>query len=528
MHSLRSTAAGWLCLVIIFCACLPGQASALAPKPILYIPLDDRPVCLDYVVETMDAAGLTVLTPPKQLLASRGQDGDPAKLWQWLYGHAAEAEAVVVATDSLIYGGLVPSRRHTLPAATIAARAAQFRKLKEDFPRLRIYGMSTLMRTPKQSFGGMEPDYYEAYGPNIARLTALLDKEETEGLTPGEKLEIIQQQQFIPTAVLQDWFLRRQKNLDVNTALIKLAREQIFHYLVIGKDDNAPLSQTHREARQLRQQTADIALSRFQLVPGVDQLGLVLLVRSIHEKSWKSPYIAVQYADGAGAATMPLYSDQKVSESVEAQIFALGCLPASNPQDAQLLLAVNTPNDGLTLEANHPSNQAIPSPASQKLADAIAAWTSAGAVPVAVADIAYANGADNGFLAVLSANGVLPKLAAYAGWNTADNKIGYALAQGILANQTPPEKRAALLQKRLLDDWAYQANIRRMLMQQYIIPEKLNPYRLGMPARKLQLIVTDEMELFQRNNPSLDQSPYDYVFPWNRLFEIKITKRTSA
>ncbi len=528
MHLLRSILAAWLFIFLLTGAQTAAAAAAPPKKPILYIPLDDRPVCLDYVVETMDAAGLTVLTPPKQLLASRGQDGDPAKLWQWLYSQAAEAEAIVVATDSLIYGGLVPSRRHELPQGTVLARAEQFRKLKQDFPRLRIYGLSTLMRTPRQSFGGMEPDYYEAYGPAIFRLTALLDKEETEGLAPAEKLEVAHHRQSIPAAVLQDWFARRQKNLAVNYTLIKLAQEQVFHYLVIGKDDNAPLSQTHREAQQMKQRTADIALSRFQLVPGVDQLGLVLLVRSIHEKAWKSPCIAVQYADGPGAATTPLYSDQKVSESVEAQIFALGCTPVSTPQDAQLLLAVNTPSDGITLEASHPLNLSTPSFAAQKLAEAIADWANRSTPPVAIADIAYANGADNGFLSVLSANGTLPKLAAYSGWNTADNKIGYALAQGLLAAQMPPEKRAALLQKRLLDDWAYQANIRRMLMQKYIVPEKLNPYRLGMPARKLQLIVADEMADFQRNNPGLDQAAYDYVFPWNRLFEIKITKRATG
>ena len=509
--------------VVLLCFMQPCSASA-AEKPILYIPLDDRPVCLSYVVETMEAAGFAVLTPPKELLASRGKDGAPAQLWSWLYKNAANADAVVVATDSLIYGGLVPSRRHTLSSGLLSTRIDEFRKLKKDFPSLRIYALSTLMRTPMQSFGGMEPDYYESYGGYLFRLTALLDKEESEGLTGGEKIETINLKQLIPTAVMQDWFARRQKNMDVNNALVALAREKVFHYLVIGKDDNAPLSQTHREARRLKQQTSDIDISRFQMIPGVDQLGLVLLVRSVHEKSWEMPYIGVQYADGAGASTLPLYSDQKIGESIDAHIFALGCTPASSPDEAKLLLAVNTPIDGITQESNSTDNLPFPSPAGKRLANSISDWTQKG-VSVAVADVAYANGADNGFLSVLSKNGSLQRIVAYAGWNTADNTIGYALAQGILASHMSKEKRDVLLQERLLDDWAYQANIRKMLSSNYIQPEKLNAYRLGTSARKLQLIVTDEMETFQRNNSGLSQDHYDYTFPWNRLFEIQVKKR---
>lgn len=516
-----------ICLYFFLLICSQPSTAAAAEKPILYIPLDDRPVCLSYVVETMEAAGFSVITPPADLLASRGRDGDPAKLWKWLYQNAGNADAAILATDSLVYGGLVPSRRHNLSSSILSARVAEFRKLKTDFPNLRIYAFSTLMRTPMQSFGGMEPDYYEGYGNYIFRLTALLDKEETDGLTSGEKVEMLNLKQLIPLAVNQDWFARRQKNMDVNTTLVTLAREQIFHYLVIGKDDNAPLSQTHREARRIKQQTSDIDLARFQLIPGVDQLGLLLLARSVHEKSWERPYIAVQYADGTGASTLPLYSDQKIGESIDAQIFALGGTPTYTPEDAKLLLAVNTPANGITQEANSVENLPFSSPSSKRLADSIADLVKQKKLPVAVADVAYANGADNGFMTVLSKNGALPELAAYAGWNTADNKIGYALAQGILSTRMAKEKRADLLRERLLDDWAYQANIRKMLLTDYIQPGKLNPYRLGMSSRKLQLIVTDEMESFQRANPALGLAAYDYTFPWNRLFEIQVSKRPS-
>ena len=97
-----------ICLYFFLLICSQPSTAAAAEKPILYIPLDDRPVCLSYVVETMEAAGFSVITPPADLLASRGRDGDPAKLWKWLYQNAGNADAAILATDSLVYGGLDP------------------------------------------------------------------------------------------------------------------------------------------------------------------------------------------------------------------------------------------------------------------------------------------------------------------------------------------------------------------------------------------------------------------------------------
>ena len=57
--------------------------------------------------------------------------------------------------------------------------------------------------------------------------------------------------------------------------------------------------------------------------------------------------------------------------------------------------------------------------------------------------------------------GNLEKLTAYNGWNTADNTIGFAIAQGILAPQISAEDNALLMRLRLVDDWFYQSNARR-------------------------------------------------------------------
>lgn len=90
--------------------------------------------------------------------------------------------------------------------------------------------------------------------------------------------------------------------------------------------------------------------------------------------------------------------------------------------------------------------------------------------PVAVADIAYGNGADNALVKELFNEGKAYRIAAYGGWNTAGNTIGFALSQGLLAPRMTEAGKDNLLNIRYLDDWAYQANVRMKVSAELIWP----------------------------------------------------------
>jgi hypothetical protein len=84
---------------------------------------------------------------------------------------------------------------------------------------------------------------------------------------------------------------------------------------------------------------------------------------------------------------------------------------------------------------------------------------------VAIADVAFANGADPTLINLLSERGVsMAGLAAYGGWNTAGNTIGVALAQACAVQQIRSDDQRDLQQqfllRRLLEDWGYQAIVR--------------------------------------------------------------------
>lgn len=113
----------------------------------------------------------------------------------------------------------------------------------------------------------------------------LLDKEDTTGLTLRESLAKQAIKNNLPQADLNDWLQRRLKNYHVNKSLTELTAKYRFHYLAIGKDDNAPLSATHMEARYIKRDAFALSDQIFQIIPGVDQLGMLLLTRAVNEKT---------------------------------------------------------------------------------------------------------------------------------------------------------------------------------------------------------------------------------------------------
>ena len=86
-------------------------------------------------------------------------------------------------------------------------------------------------------------------------------------------------QRLIPKASLSDWMGRREKNFAANEKMIQLTRGNTFNYFVLGRDDNAPYSQTHLESRHLAAEGKDLGKTRFQA--GVHYVVLNLLASAL-------------------------------------------------------------------------------------------------------------------------------------------------------------------------------------------------------------------------------------------------------
>ena len=493
--------------------------SSVEGATIVYVPQDDRPVSLSYTVTTAEYAGYKVLTPPVHLISGSNFKGYPDEIWTWLEGNIYQADAVVLSTDTLIYGGLVDSRKHTVSLNTLERRISRLNQLRNK-TTAPIYGFGTVMRSPRASGSGTEPAYYASFGPNIFRIAALQDKQDSEGLTQSEQTELFSLMATVPVEYLQDWFERRQKNMMVNRGLIDAARNHVFSYFALGHDDTSVRSQSAMEGRYLRNYSKGIPETEYGSFPGADQLGLLLIARAHIDRNQEAPTFSMIYPLGAGESTIPRYEDQTVGITIKEHISAVGGKVISSGKP-DILLAVDTPLATTTGEAEVFDNFSMPSPAIKSFVDKIEEAIQMG-VTVGVADVAFSNGANNLLMGEIERRKLIYKVGTYSGWNTASNSVGYAIAQAILSKHMDPEAHRLMLAQQYLDNWGYQANVRK---EAYRMQESIrldNVKYAGEITTPIREKVLEEIQVFGEKHLGLDPRQISATLPWNRLFETEI------
>lgn len=532
-----------LCLAV-FLAAFSGIAAAKkkeAPKDkgtIVFIPHDNRPISDVETADTIRQLGYKVVVPPDELLGSNSNLGDSDKLWQWLednttvphkkdkkppYKPLPGIKAVVLSGDAMIYGSLVGSRKHHFTQQKLLERVKKFQEFKDSHPKVPMYVFSSIMRTPRtgEASGSEEPGYYFSYGTDIFRYTALKDKEEVEGLTKREKKEMKFLTEFLPREAIDDWMSRRSKNLAVNKAMIDLAKAGTFSYFCLGRDDNAPYSQTHRESRWLNDYGRELGKTHFNNMAGIDEFGMLLLTRAVNDLEAVMPFVYVRYNMGEGARVVPSYSDEAIDKTIRSHVIMAGGVYVTTPARADLVLLVNTNPNGETYEANDAGNTEKSRFSTRYFMNMLEEELAEGR-PVGIADIAYANGSDNALMAALRDKDLLFRLQAYSGWNTPTNSTGFVLGQGMLVPRMSDESRKRLLYTRYLDDWGYQANVRQNLSATLgYFKGQGSGGNLNEKRAQTEASATLRMQTFAGwNLPKfVDVKQIKVTMPWNRLFE---------
>ncbi len=490
----------------------------VSAKTILLVPQDDRPVSLSYTVDTAEKAGYTVLTPPTFLLSGKNFKGNPDRIWDWVSSHMAESDAAVLSTDTLIYGGLVDSRKHTESMETLAYRADRLRQLHEEFPRVPLYAFGTIMRTPYASSSGVEPPYYTKYGTAIYHISSLQDKMDAGTITNKESAELLSLKLSVPTEYLQDWFKRRTKNTLVNQKLIRDVKDGVFAYFILGFDDSSPHSQSTLEHRYLSREAKSLSPKKYGSFPGADQLALLLIARYHVDDNKLKPVFSTLYPLGRAEDTVPSYESQEIGKTIEQHITAVGGV-LRNDKRPDFLLAVNTPLAN-TKESAAFQNFGMGKESTLKFIEEVKRADEKG-IPIAFVDVYFANGADNTLMKLMKRNGLLYTAAAYNGWNTASNTIGYSVAQAILSENMSATDREDMLLVQYLDNWAYQANVRKNILRisDYSTEDKTPDKLLEETIAELQEFAKKELDI----NPARITASY----PWDRFFEIEAKVSTT-
>lgn len=476
----------------------------------LVIPLDARPVCYQFVMDLAQVAGLPVTMPPPELLGMLKQPApldDLASWWKETL-HREKHNTVILALDTLAYGGLIAGRVNTESAEALQERISRFLLALHPEQKQR-YAFSSILRIPNYNNAEEEPDYWAHYGSALYAYSETWHREDTQPETD------------IPPAVVADFLMRREKNHGLNHSYLFSVSAKVLDYLVFCQDDTGPYGLNVMEAMDL-QHAIDVRGLQQQahVQTGADEVAVGLLSRSLWHGESEPLAICPVYFPAGGEHVLARFDGLPIRQVVNRHIQTVGGQLCTDPEAADLLLAVNAPE---TQMGDHCAGEAISrSPqVVTELLDFLRCWLPK--KPMALADVVHANGADGETMAAcLTENIPLGQLAGYAAWNTPGNTIGSALAMGAVTvwakryGQLNADTLKSLLLTRLLDDWYYQTHVRGELRRQFT---ELPP----------------ETELNQAMQAGLDrlQPAFNgfrqqgtFSFPCNRTFEIAVRLRS--
>ena len=407
-------------------------------RPILLVPLDSRPPCREFVVNSGKIIGRTIVTPPTEYMDYYSKAGETAAMRQWLAENAGGADAVILSIDQLLSGGLLAAREAHISHADIDALSTYLRTLHTAHPTVPLHAFYILPRAIPQDGieGWRERRALLAYARLLGRVGESLpvDEDEMERLR-GE----------FPPDDLEKYLAHFDESTELASMLIELTEEGVLTRLILGQDDGEEYSVGNLKKKELAALLAQkhIAQERAMIVHGADEIALSMLARlsvdELRTRGGAAPRIALRYAR-ADMADM-IFPFMAVSNDVTARekIAMLGAALAEDGTSSDVTLLISAGDNGADTIGTR-------APAAAAVKDMLAEGTT-----VALVDLSRHFHAEETLLPILVEKNVpVNALTAYAGWNTASNAIGTALAQAVLyhcamqrAENTEERARAA-------------------------------------------------------------------------------------
>ncbi len=439
-----------------------------------FIPIDNRPVCytLPKMISDINKS-INLYLPPREYLGGLTKCADIEKIFEWVKD-LPELDAFVISLDTIAYGGLIPSRRSTDTFEEIKGRILKFKEILLE-KHSKIYAFSSIMRISNNNINEEEKEYWSEWGKKIFEYSYQSHKNENDSSVKSE----------IPAEILEDYLKTRERNFDINKLYLDWQKEGFFDTLVFSKDDCAEFGFNVEEADYLESQGGFVKT-------GADEIPLTLLARTMTGEI----NIAPVFIEDDEKDLISNYEDVSIEDSVKGQIELAGCR-VSTEDETDILLVVNNfkkhQGEIVMKVDTEPYKKVWKKP--QK--------------PYMIADVRFANGADNFLVKQIFDNQIDENFYGYSAWNTSANSLGSLICAAkvkFLAQEYNEEAFLKLQMTRFLDDWAYQANCRQK--QDYpnekVLRSIIEPYK-----HRIQKFLNRKYNT-------------NYKYPWNRLFEVEI------
>ena len=462
-------------------------------KKIALIPIDNRPICYTLVRDILKQDNsIELFMPERNFLGTLKKNADIEKIYNFIE-NMPKADIFVISLDTIAYGGLISSRRCPENFEQIKERLLSFRKLLKQKAE-KIYAFSSIMRISNNNINEEEKDYWAQWGKRIFEFSYYQHKSRKE-----KTYNCVYNQ--VPRDILEDYLDTRKRNFDINKLYLDWVEDKTIDMLVFSKDDTGEYGLNVEEAELLEQEIKNRKLNA-QVKTGADEIPLTLLARALAENN--SISIDVEYTNPDSIGKISRYEDISVKNCVEGQIKLANCAISQN---ANLKFIIN----------NFKNTQG-----DYVLGDVINTFNKSFKVPEEnffVADISNANGADKDFIKELIKNKCPKNMYGFCAYNTSANSVGCAILSAVtklLAQKNGSYNDNAfkkLMFIRLLDDWAYQADIRKFVRESGL------DFTQALKAKEQEF---KNYEKIIANYLDFDYNNVNYTLPWDRSFEAEI------
>jgi hypothetical protein len=485
------------------------------------LPLDSRPVSVRLPVSLARLAGVRLATPPRGMLGGLHSPADFEALRSWIFDTLTSKSPVLfVSADLLCYGGLIFSRENRVSCDLALKKLDLLRHLKRKFPDLRIMATGVILR-------------------------------DSVSVRNDEDFALWQRLQS-GRGPYPQWFTNlRQRNASVNRAVLELTADGTVDFALLGKEDTAPTNPFRREISDLRRVVREQKISsRAMVINGTDELTCLLISRYISEKIKKKPAFLIDSRGSDFPARTPLFESRELDKTLREQIRAAGGRVAQpgKPYDIRLFLHCPKEQQQDLFALQMGGLRTPPKPArDKKYYTAFAKAVAREKQMSAVADIAFANGADPSLTNELISRQLLFKLGAWAAWNTASNTTGTTISTAIaswihsnndiiIEDQRFLSEHASLILERIADDDIYQSRVRCKLVRECENPHSIeNTIQINPILNKMMIDIWNsniQKNIIDRSFDTCLSENINLVFshagiksiklPWSRLFECEV------
>ncbi len=460
-------------------------------KKIALIPIDNRPICYTLVEDILaQDKNIKLFMPERNLLGSLTKQANIVGIYNFLE-NLEEVDTLVISLDTIAYGGLVSSRRCPETYEQLRERLLKFKEIIRKKAK-KVLAFSSIMRISNNNINEEEKEYWAQWGKRIFEFSYYQHKSRKE-----KSYNCVYNQ--IPQDILNDYLDTRKRNFDINKLYLDWIEDKTLDTLVFSKDDTGQYGLNVEEAEYLESEIKKRNLNAF-VKTGADEIPLTLIARALNDNLT----VDVQYIWENSTDKISKYEDISVKNCAEGQLKLANFKLSKN---ADLIFVVNNfqhqQGDYVLGEEINKLSKQINFPDKKYF----------------IADISNANGADCGLVEQLLLSKIDKNLIGFCAYNTSANSIGCAILSAIVNYNAQKNNTynkfgfKKLMFIRLLDDWAYQANVRKYVRES--APNFIKALEeKNEDLKRFENKIANYLD-FKYNNVS-------YSLPWNRSFEVEI------